>query len=87
MSGGATGGRKRRQDHADVVYGHKDGMALTFDVLRPRAAQPGRRARDGQRRLDLALERAGTFRRAHEALLDTGFTVFLVRHGSSPKYN
>ena len=21
----------------DVVYGHKDGLAMTFDVLRPRA--------------------------------------------------
>ena len=25
----------------DVVYGHKDGMALTFDVFRPRNAHGG----------------------------------------------
>ncbi len=71
----------------DVVYGHKDGMALTFDVFRPNKA-------NGAGVLfmvsagwystwvapDLAVARFA-------GLLDKGFTVFAVRHGSSPRYN
>ena len=71
---------------ADVVYGHKYGMALTFDVLKP--ANP-----NGAGVLRMVsggwLSR---WRPPHEsverfrALLDQGFTVFVVRHGSRPKF-
>ena len=70
----------------DVVYGHKDGMALTFDVLKPTKA-------DGAAMIYMVSggwvsrwsppEQAAT---RFQALLDKGFTVFVVRHGSSPKY-
>ncbi|MDH3206715.1 MAG: alpha/beta hydrolase [Gemmatimonadota bacterium] len=73
---------------ADVVYGHKDGMALTFDVFAP-TGQP-----NGAGILNMvsggwvsrwrAPEEA---RGAYQALLDKGFTVFSVRHGSSPRFN
>ena len=72
----------------DVVYGHKDGMALTFDVLRP--------ASGANRAAVLVMVSGGWISRwsapepfagRMKPLLDTGFTVFLVRHGSSPKYN
>jgi acetyl esterase/lipase len=70
----------------DVVYGHKDGLAMTFDVLRPANA-------DGAAviymvsggwvsRWTAPAASAQRFR----PLLDKGFTVFVVRHGSSPKY-
>lgn len=70
----------------DVVYGHKDGLALTFDVLKP--GKPNRAA-------VLALQSGGWYsgwsdpagqvdRNQH--LLDAGFTVFIVRHGSAPRY-
>ena len=70
----------------DVVYGHKYGMALTFDVFTPANA-------NGAAVLNMV---SGGWRsqwrphasseRRYRALLDKGFTVFAVRHGSSPKY-
>ena len=72
----------------DVVYGHKDGMALTFDVFMP----PGQA--NGAGILNMvsggwisrwrAPEEA---RQGYEALLNEGFTVFSIRHGSSPRFN
>lgn len=72
---------------ADVVYGHKDGMALTFDVLKPRTGANGAGI--------LYMVSGGWVSRwspsdrsveRFESLLDRGFTIFVVRHGSSPKY-
>ncbi len=72
----------------DVVYGHKHGMALTFDVFRPQGdtngagllfmVSGGWRSRWGD-----PARLANLF----EPLIERGFTVFAVRHGSSPKYN
>ena len=71
----------------DVVYGHKDGMALTFDVLKPVAQANGAGV--------LYMVSGGWYSRysppeqtatRFAELLDRGFTVFVVRHGSSPKY-
>jgi acetyl esterase/lipase len=70
----------------DVVYGHKDGMALTFDVFRPAEA-------NGAAVLYMVsggwvsrwTPPESTARRFGE-LLDRGFTVLAVRHGSSPRY-
>ncbi len=72
----------------DVVYGHKAGMALTFDVFMP-SGQP-----NGAGILNMvsggwvsrwtAPERAQA---GYQALLDQGFTVFAIRHGSSPRFN
>jgi len=70
----------------DVVYGHKDGMALTFDVFRPLDA-------NGAAILYMVsggwvcrwTPPEGTVAR-FAGLLDKGFTVLAVRHGSSPRY-
>ena len=71
----------------DVVYGHKDGMALTFDVLKPKTNANGAAV--------IFMVSGGWVsnysppQRAAEQfkdLLDNGFTVIPVRHGSSPKY-
>src|SRR5690606_637325 len=68
-------------------YGHKDGMALTFDVIRPSADANGAAV--------LYMVSGGWFSRysppevvarRFQPLLDEGFTLFVVRHGSSPKY-
>ncbi len=72
---------------ADVVYGHKMGMALTFDVFRPTVQSNAAGV--------LFIVSGGFF--SHWAppeqmavfakpLNDAGFTVFTVRHGSSPKF-
>jgi acetyl esterase/lipase len=71
----------------DVVYGHKDGMALTFDVFKPKVHPNGaaviRIISGGWISLytppDQALPR-------YQELLDAGFTVITLRHGGSPKY-
>jgi acetyl esterase/lipase len=72
---------------ADVVYGRKDGMALTFDVLRPE--KPNGAA-------VLWIPTGGWYSPWFEAsksaggagkpFLDKGFTVFVVRHSCAPKY-
>ena len=70
----------------DVVYGHKDGMALTFDVFTP--AEPNgvgilNKVSGGWISRWMPPERA---RPRYETLLGRGFTVFAVRHGSSPRF-
>jgi acetyl esterase/lipase len=70
----------------DVVYGHKDGMALTLDVHRP--AQP-----NGAGVISIvsggwqsSVEMGRLIAQGYGPLVDKGFTVFAVRHGSSPTY-
>jgi acetyl esterase/lipase len=72
--------------HADVVYGHKDGMALTFDVIQPE--KPNGAA-------ILWIQSGGWYSNwqppknwlaAGKFILDKGYTLFIVRHGSAPKY-
>jgi len=70
----------------DVVYGHKDGLALTFDVIKPKE-QNGAAI--------LFLQSGGWYSTwkepkelvpACKAFLDKGYTIYIVRHGSAPKY-
>jgi acetyl esterase/lipase len=69
----------------DVVYGRKDGTALTMDVFRPKAGGNG---------AGVVMVVSGGFMSSHEAirpafaqpLLDRGYTVFAVVHGSQPRY-
>jgi acetyl esterase/lipase len=70
----------------DVVYGHKDGMALTFDVFRPA---------DANGAAILYMVSGGWVSRwsppevaatGFSGLLEKGFTVLAVRHGSSPRF-
>lgn len=70
----------------DVVYGHKDGMALTFDVFHPAKANGA----------GIIFTQSGGWYSiwneprkilpACQPLLDKGFTVFCVYHGSAPRY-
>jgi acetyl esterase/lipase len=71
---------------ADVVYGHKDGMALTYDVVTPDDPNGG---------AVLWLQSGGWYSTwlPPEALLpacapflNEGLTMIIVRHGSAPKY-
>jgi acetyl esterase/lipase len=71
----------------DVVYGHKDGMALTYDVFTPKENAKG---------IGLLFMVSGGWvskwappeqaARMIQPILDRGYTVLAVRHGSSPKY-
>ena len=71
----------------DLVFGHKDGLAMTLDVLRPATGANGAAI--------LYMVSGGWVSRwsppeqtaeRFKFLLDKGFTVVVVRHGSSPKY-
>ncbi|MBN1664623.1 MAG: alpha/beta hydrolase [Deltaproteobacteria bacterium] len=71
---------------ADVVYGHKEGMALFYDVFRPVNA-------DGA--AVLYMVSGGWFSRwlppqtriaGFTPLLDKGITVIAVHHGSAPRF-
>lgn len=75
----------------DVVYGHKDGMALTFDVFTPtrpngaaviHVVSGGWVSRYNPPDLLPARERQN-----YDELLSRGFTVISLRHGASPRYN
>jgi acetyl esterase/lipase len=71
----------------DVVYGHKDGMALTFDVFTPKKDAKG---------IGLLFMVSGGWysgwnppeQAVHgfRPMLDHGYTIIAVRHGSSPRY-
>lgn len=71
---------------ADVVYGHKDGMALTFDVLTPKSPTGA---------AVLWLQSGGWYSGwadpqklagASKHFLEKGLTVLIVRHGSAPRF-
>lgn len=71
----------------DVVYGHKDGMALTMDVFEPKQNAKG---------IGVMFMVSGGWVSAWgppektatllQPLLKAGYTVIAVRHGSSPRY-
>jgi acetyl esterase/lipase len=71
----------------DIVYGHKDGLALTMDVY-----QPKEKRNDAAILFMVSGGWYSTWRPAEESLplfqpyLDAGYTMFAVRHGSSPRY-
>jgi len=78
----------------DVVFGHKDGLALTLDVIEPET---------NAKHIGVILVSSGSWnskksdipeeedhRRKYDhwmqGLIKGGFTLFVVRHGSSPRY-
>lgn len=71
---------------SDIVYGHKMGMALTLDVIKPSDANGAAvlfMVSGGWVSRWAPADRVA--QRFHE-LLDGGFTVIPVRHGSSPLF-
>ncbi|MDD9891026.1 MAG: alpha/beta hydrolase [Gammaproteobacteria bacterium] len=71
---------------SDVVYGHKDGMALVYDVITPENANGA---------TVVFMVSGGWFSRWAPAenriqqfgyYLDEGFTLIPVHHGSAPRY-
>ena len=68
----------------DVIYGRKDGMALTLDVFQPKTPNG----------VGLILVVSGGWFSSHEGInlvsyqpfLNRGYTVFAVVHGSQPRF-
>lgn len=77
----------------DVIYGHKAGMALTYDVVRPENANgagilfmvSGGWVSNWTPPESLVRPRRSSPNR-FELLVDHGYTLFIVRHGSSPYF-
>lgn len=77
----------------DVPYGHKDGLAMTFDVLIPETKPKNIgvilivSGSWKSKKSDISAEE-DSLRRQHwaQGLLNGGYTIFLVRHGSTPRY-
>jgi len=81
-----TRGQTESQIIPDVVYGHKDGLALTMDVFlpeKPNGAGVLFMVSGGWYSVYIPPERSQL---SFAPLRKAGFTVFAVRHGSSPKY-
>src|SRR5262245_8599693 len=74
---------------SDVIYGRKVGVALTMEVFRP--ARPNGLgvvwvvSSSGVSSRDQTLQ--PSFERRISPLVDRGFTVFAVIHGSAPVFN
>ena len=72
----------------DIVYGHKDGMALVMDVFQPNGNANGAGVvlvMSGG--FNSSLDAQRTFIEPYmEQYLDAGFTLFAVRHRSNPRY-
>jgi acetyl esterase/lipase len=71
----------------DIVYGHKDGMALVYDVIQPQNANGAAvvfMVSGGWFSRWAAPE---TRARQFSDMLDEGFTVIPVHHGSAPRYH
>ena len=86
LTSGASRAEEAVKITRDLVYGHKDGMALTVDVLSP--AKPNGACM-------LFINSAGWYsvwrdpagiQVAVQPYLTRGFTVVVVRHGSAPRY-
>ncbi len=77
----------------DVVYGHKDGLALTLDVMIPETRPKNLgvilivSGSWKSKKSDIPAEET-MLRGQHwaQGLLNGGYTLFLVRHGSTPRY-
>lgn len=77
----------------DVVYGQKEGMGLTLDVLKPEKDAKGIgivliSSGSWKSNKSNIAEEVAEFREDHWAmgLLHAGFTAFVVRHGSGPRF-
>ena len=77
----------------DVIYGHKAGMALTFDVVQPENANGAgllymvsRGWVSNYFPLAKAVTDSERQRGRFHTLLSRGYTLFMVRHGSAPQF-
>jgi acetyl esterase/lipase len=77
----------------DVIYGHKAGMALTFDVIKPENANGAAvlfMVSGGWVSIwappETIVRPNSKGANPWEQIVDKGYTLFLVRHGSSPYF-
>ncbi len=72
----------------EIVYGHKDGLALTMIMLKPTANDNGKAIINViSGNWYSSYGQALRMETQVSAFLDAGYTIFNVMHGSQPKYN
>jgi acetyl esterase/lipase len=94
MPTAAVADLSRYEIRPDVVYGHKLGMALTLDAIKPKANANGAGILfmvsggwvSAWAPPEVVLTADLNESLGFTTLLDKGYTVFLVRHGSSPLF-
>ena len=83
-----------REIQGDVVYGHKLGLAMTYDVIKPTDKANGAGVifmmsggwvSTWVPPENLVRENPDT-KNLWESIVDRGYTLFIVRHGSSPLF-
>ncbi len=78
----------------DVIYGHKAGMALTLDVVTPHANGNGigllcmmsRGWASSWTPTDEMMRQSAISKGRFASVVEEGFTLFLVWHGSAPQF-
>lgn len=70
----------------DVIYGHKAGMALTYDVFRPDSANGAGLIHVVSGGWNSRYNPPDSVINDYRPYLDAGFTIFALRHGSSPPF-
>lgn len=82
----ALGDEKTFTRQGDVIYGRKHGVALTMDVFTPKEKANGRGLIFCVSGGWFSTHNAGANTGFAKPLVDRGYTVFTVVHGSQPKY-
>lgn len=89
LAASGTASAQNDRSAAEVIYGHKLGMALTMDVFKPDGDANGAgilHMVSGRWISSWPVLPQGAYMRRIQALVDRGFTVFAVYHGSSPRF-
>ena len=72
---------------SDVVYGHKDGMALVYSVLQPDNANGAAIVFMVSGGWYSRWSEPAVYENMFSDMLESGFTVIPVHHGSAPRYH
>lgn len=72
---------------SDVVYGHKDGMALVYSVLQPENANGAAIVFMVSGGWYSRWSESAVYEKMFSGELESGFTVIPVHHGSAPRYH
>lgn len=81
-----AGAQQKATRIPDVVYDHKDGMAFVFDLIRP-AKQNGAAILNILSGGWASKSAASISTSSYQSYLDKGYTIFIISHGSQPRYN
>lgn len=73
-------------NHRDIVYGHKDGMAMVYDVAVPSNANGAGIVFVVSGGFLSSIQQQQMISPVVSPLYEAGFTVFYLRHPSTPKY-